>query len=127
MRILLAVVLAAACGSSKEPAVAPIETAVTAPAETAAASCELGDPSACFHLGELERGANADDRAASAYARACEIGHGRACALAGAMYRIGMGVEAAPEQGQRYFIRGCRLGHDDACELAQGRVPQPRP
>ena len=101
------------------------------PAEAArhlAMACDRADRSACAALAELhgERGELAQLVVLSR--RACQMGHGEACAVLGSAYRRGEGVAANEAEALRWTNAGCQAGFRRACDILIGldvKLPLP--
>jgi TPR repeat protein len=111
-------------GESGAPPVTPAASSGDASGtDGLSASCDSGDPSACFSLGQLYRDGRPDvpknaTLAAQAYEKACAKDHARACSSLGGLYAAGEGVAQDYAKGSSLRDRACTLKDADACHSA---------
>jgi uncharacterized protein len=90
-------------------------------------SCGGNDAKGCFALGGRMATRHKLFKAATAFGRACQLGHGEACFRRGGLLRRGVGPQKDMLASARLaFERACQLGHSKGClrnarMLATGR------
>jgi TPR repeat protein len=106
-----------------KPATAPVERAAPEPEQAAPAALrsaaqpgECATARACDAQASAQERGGDPERAASLYARACELGLGTACHRLGELHRDGKGVPADDDQARALFTRGCQQGSNAACD-----------
>jgi TPR repeat protein len=77
---------------------------------------ECATSESCAAAASHEERLGHPERAASLYARACDLGVGQACHRLGELYRDGQGVAPDDDRAHALFEQGCRQGSSAACD-----------
>lgn len=98
--------------------------------EGCVAACEQKHAPSCTRLAAMQEGAGSADASQGAletYVRACLLGSGAGCHMAGLKMTLGVGTKPNLEQAQKSFEAACALNYADGCAMSGALLAAEQP